>query len=78
MTNKELCYDILCDSTHAAIKDKLPKITVGRLNMLNRIISKYTIGKSEKMILDFCKKFLEDKNSDIRSTAVNLMAKISK
>jgi hypothetical protein len=77
LTNKELCFEVLCGGFKETAKEKTPKITIGRLNMLTRIINKFRMGKSENLVIDFCKRFLEDKNSDIRAAAVALMAKIS-
>lgn len=55
----------------------MPKITIGRLNMLTRMVGKFKIGKSEDIVIEFCKRHLEDKSSDVRTAAVNLMAAIS-
>jgi hypothetical protein len=46
--------------------------------MLSEMVVKFKMGKCEDIIIEFCKRFLEDKNSDIRTAAVALMVKISR
>jgi len=69
LTNKDLCFDILCRNS----KDKRPKIIVGRLNTLSRIVSKFAADRAIEDLIDFGKRYLEDKNSDVRIAATSFM-----
>lgn len=54
-------------------REKMPKITAGRLRMLATIIEKYHISVEVDDMIDLGKRYLEDKNSEVRSAAVNLL-----
>lgn len=46
--------------------------------MLARIVEKYSVSAEVDDLIDFGKKHVEDKNSDVRGGAVNLLAKLSR
>jgi len=46
--------------------------------MIARIVGKFHLDTSADMVIDFAVKFLEDKNSEIRSAAAEVMAKVSR
>ncbi len=56
----------------------MPRIVTGKLNMLSRLIDKYKISEEVDDLIDFGKRYLEDKNSDVRTAAVNFIAALSK
>lgn len=56
----------------------MPRIVSGKLSMLSRLIEKYKLSSEVDDIIDFGKKYLEDKNSEVRTAAVNLMVTLSK
>lgn len=58
--------------------EKVTKITAGRLNMIAAIIEKYHVSIEVDDLIDFGKKYLEDRNSEVRSAAINVIAKLSK
>lgn len=74
LTPSEMCYQVLCETG----KDRFPKVTVGRLKMIERIMAKYEMGSSSAMIIEFGKNYLQDKHNDIRTAAIDLMVQISK
>jgi hypothetical protein len=59
-------------------REKMPRIVTGKLNMLSRLIDKYKISEEVDDLIDFGKRYLEDKNSDVRTAAVNFIASLSK
>ncbi len=46
--------------------------------MMAAIIEKYSISNEVDDLIDFGKKYVQDKNSEVRSAAVNLISKLSK
>lgn len=46
--------------------------------MMSRLIAKYKLSNEVDEIIDFGKRYLEDKNSEVRTAAVNLMVELSK
>jgi len=46
--------------------------------MIAAIIEKYHVSIEVDDLIDFGKKYLEDRNSEVRSAAVNVIAKLSK
>jgi len=45
---------------------------------LSRIVFKFGADKAAEDLIDFGKSFLEDKSSDVRAAATNLMVQLSK
>lgn len=74
LTNKDICYDSL---TKIGKRDKPPKILSGRLKMLNQLISDFQLGKNYENIIKYAIKYADDKNSDVRNTAIQLICTIS-
>lgn len=74
LTNKEVCYRVLAT---IGKRDKPPKIQVGRLKMLAKIVKEYQLGKDYDDVIKYAVKYADDKNNDIRVSAVALICAIS-
>jgi hypothetical protein len=59
-------------------REKSPKVVTGRLKMLDSIIDKYHLSSDVDDLIDFGKRYLEDKSSEVRLAAVGLIATLSK
>ena len=59
-------------------KEKSPRVNTGKLRMLDRLIEKYHLSQDVDDLIDFGKRYLEDKNSEVRVAAVGLMASLSR
>lgn len=74
LTNKDTCYESL---TKQGKREKPPKILTGRLKMLNQLIGNFQMGKSYDTVIKYAIKYADDKNSDVRNTAIQLICTIS-
>lgn len=74
LTNKDVCYKTL---TVLGKRDKPPKILTGRLKMLDTIVGNYQLGKNYDNVINFAVKYADDKNSDVRNSAIALICTIS-
>lgn len=74
LTSRQLCMEVLMSNS----KEKVPRVLTGKLNMLSRLVNKYKFDEEVDDLIDFGKKYLEDKNSEVRTAAVNFMAALSK
>ena len=59
-------------------RERVSRIVAGRLSMLERIIDKYHLSQEVDDLIDFGKRYLEDKSSEVRMAAVGLMAMLSR
>ena len=73
ITPLPMCYEVLCGGS----RDRPPKATTSRLAMLVRIMDKFPLTESADTVIDFATRYLEDKNSDVRTQAAEVMAKVS-
>jgi len=74
LTNKEVCYRVL---SNIGKRDKAPKILVGRLKMLNKIVREYQLGKDYEDVIKYAVKYADDKNNDVRVASIALICSIS-
>ncbi len=74
LTNKEVTFKGL---STLGKRDKPPKITTGRLKMLGKLIQDYQLGTNYEDIINYAVKYADDKNNDVRTSAVQLLALIS-
>lgn len=74
LTNKQVCYRALAN---IGKRDKAPKILVGRLKMLNRLVQEFQLGKDYEQVIKYAVKYADDKNSDVRTSSIILIATIA-
>lgn len=74
VTNKDVCYDSL---TRIGKRDKPPKILTGRLRTLSQLVSGFQLGKNYEAVIKYAVKYADDKNSDVRNSAIQLICSIS-
>lgn len=74
MTNKDVCYDSL---TRVGKRDKPPKILSGRLRTLSQLVNGFQLGKNHESVIKYAVKYADDKNSDVRNSAIQLICAIS-
>lgn len=58
-------------------RDKAPKILVGRLKMLNRLVQEFQLGKDYEDVIKYAVKYADDKNSDVRTASITLITTIA-
>lgn len=69
-----MCYKAL---TVLGKRDKPPKILTGRLKMIDTIVGNYQLGKNYEQVINFAVKYADDKNNDVRNSAISLICTIS-
>jgi hypothetical protein len=74
LTNKDVCYDSL---TKIGKREKPPKILSGRLKALSQIVGNFQLGKNYDSVIKYAIKYADDKNSDVRNAAIQLICTIS-
>jgi hypothetical protein len=50
---------------------------VGRLKMINRLIKEHQLGKDYEELIRYAVKYADDKNNDVRNSAVAVLCSIS-
>ena len=74
LTNKDTCYKCL-SMTYK--REKPPKILTGRLKMISKIVAEYQLGKNYEDTIGYVVKYVDDKNNDVRSAAINALCVIA-
>lgn len=74
LTNKDVCYRAL---SNIGKRDKAPKILVGRLKMLNKIVRENQLGNEFENVIKYAVKYADDKNNDVRVAAIALICSIA-
>lgn len=63
--------------TRIGKRDKPPKILTGRLKILSQLVSNYQLGKNYEGVIKYAIKYADDKNSDVRNSAIQLICTVS-
>ena len=58
-------------------REKPPKILTGKLKMIGKIVSEYQLGKNYEETITYVVKYVDDKNNDVRTAAINAIVAIS-
>lgn len=69
-----MCYRALAN---AGKRDKAPKILVGRLKMLSKIVKEFQLGKNYEDVIKYAVKYADDKSNDVRTAAIALICTIA-
>lgn len=60
LTDKEFCYRALIMPSK---REKPPKVVIGRLKMLTRIIKENQLGKNYEAVIKYAVKYSDDKSN---------------
>lgn len=74
LIGKDSCYRGL---TIIGKRDKPPKVLAGRLKALNKLVTDYQLGRDYESVINFAVKYADDKNKDVRTWAIILLASIA-
>jgi hypothetical protein len=69
-----VCYESL---TKLGKRDKPPKVLTGRLKTLSQLIGNYQLSKNYENVIRYSLKYADDKNSEVRTAAIQLICTIS-
>jgi hypothetical protein len=61
----------------AGKREKPPKVLGGRLKMINKIVKEHQLGRDYEDIIKYAVKYADDKNNDVRTGAISVLASIA-
>lgn len=59
-------------------REKPPKILGGKLKMICRLVTEFQLGRNYEDLLSYVVKYVDDKNTEVRTPAMNAIVAIAK